>query len=188
MKHLPLLALALLAACQTGRYDGDESSPHYLVPAGSRVVLHRDLTIPANQVGVYLQGGRLVPFADVNQYHPHCKFEVRTLTDNPRTVRADAFTVTRATQEQLKSVRAPLQVAGVGIGLAMGGDADGGPSPEVYATRLTLASERQPDVLRLTCGHWEVPTPTTVHLTISQIRKTLGDIMSLRIPESPGSR
>jgi hypothetical protein len=192
MKILPpVLALATLTACQSARYIGDESSPYYVVPVGSRLVLNRDLTIPANQVGVYLQGGQLVSYRDVNQYHPHCKFEVRTLTDAPRTVRADEFMVMRATQQQLPSVRAPIQVAGAGIHIGIGiggGSQDGGPSPEAYATRLVLKSERQPDVLRLTCGHWDMPNPYAVHLSISQIRKTLGDVMSLRILASPGSR
>lgn len=179
-----LLAALLLAACQTTRHEGDESSPYYVVPAGSTLTLHRELTIPAEQVGIFLQHGEVKPATQINWYRPHCKFELRDLADSARRVQPDTFVITRATQEILHSVRAPVRVAariGVGIGITIGGVDDGSPSHQTYATRMDLKSERQPQVFRLTCGHWEEPARAT-HLSIREMRSTLGQVFTLTIP------
>jgi hypothetical protein len=181
MKRTVLFAVALLAACQTTTYEGDENSPYYLVPAGSRLSLHRDLVIPANQAGAFLQGGQVVPFAQLNPYQPHCKFEVSRVLDSPQTVRADEFVITKAVQSLEHSVRAPRRLAARSV---FSSTDDGGPSIQTFATRLDLRSDRQPEVLRLTCGHWDYP-PLATHLSIRQIRQALGEVFTLRIVPKP---
>jgi hypothetical protein len=179
-RYTPVVAAALLTACQTTAYEGNENSPYYQVPVGSRLTLNRDLAIPANQAGVYLQGGQVVPQAQVNMYHPHCKFELRRVPDTALTVRPDEFVITRAVQNEQHSVRAPLQLA-AGPGFrATRAQEDGGPTVQAYVTRLNLRSERQPDVLRLNCGQWGYP-PHTEHVSIQQIRKALGEVCTLKI-------
>jgi hypothetical protein len=180
---LIILAAALAAACQTTAYQGNESSPYYRVPAGSHVILNRDLTIPAEQVGVYMQGGQVMPQNQLNMYHAHCKLEVRTRRDVSQVVRADEFVVTKSVQEALiYSVQAePRTYADASRAVRVNGmDDSGGQSVQTYATRLDLRSERQPDVLRLTCAHWDHPN-TAVHLSIRQIRAALGDVVTLRL-------
>lgn len=177
-----LLAGALaLAACQT-TYEGNEDSPYYVVPPGTPLLLKQPLTIPPEQVSVWLQDGRVVDANDARMYYPHCKFEVRERMPTAQTVAPDEFIVTRVTRSLMHSVRAPdpsermVARVGVSVGVNMGN----GPSVQTFATRMNLGSGRQPDVMRLTCGQWGYPYDGR-HLTISEIRHALGDVFDLRL-------
>ncbi len=176
MRRVAGLVLALLlAACQTTAYQGDENSPYFTVPAGARLVLHRELVIPADRVDVYLQGGRVLGYAEVNPHHPFCTLDVRRRLDVPQTVAPDEFAVTKATQDIRYTRRAP------GAVLA----SDGSPSFEVYSTILALRSERQPHVTRLTCTQWQYP-PLQRHVTIHEMRQALGTLFTLRLGKGSG--
>ncbi|NNG14194.1 MAG: hypothetical protein HKM22_03455 [Gammaproteobacteria bacterium] len=59
-------------------------------------------------------------------------------------------------------------------------DFRGGAPNENYMTVLYLHSDRQPDVFRMTCQHWEAPSDAQ-HLTIKQIRQALGDLFTLKL-------
>lgn len=180
----------VLAACQTTRYDGDESSPHFAPPVGTRVVLNRELTIPPEQVGVMIQYGQVIRAAEVNTYYPHCKLEVRRRLDVPQPVRPGEFVVTRVERNLLHGVDAGAAryarvSVGIGIGIGMGGGVSGdGPSVQTYATRMNLRSDTQPDVFRLTCGQWGYPYDGE-HVSIEAMRRALGDIITLHLPPAP---
>jgi hypothetical protein len=79
-------------------------------------------------------------------------------------------------------VRAPQQLASR---TPFGNSSNRGSAIQTFATILYLRSERQPEALRLTCGHWDYP-PWATHLSIAQIRQTLGEVMTLRIAPVPG--
>jgi hypothetical protein len=49
-----------------------------------------------------------------------------------------------------------------------------------YATLMYLNSDKQKDVYRLTCQHWE-DVMDDRHLTISQMRGAMGDVFTLEI-------
>ncbi len=171
MRRITGLVLALfLVACQTAAYQGNENSSYYLVPVGSRLVLNREVVVPADRVDVYLQGGRVLGYAAVNPHHPYCTLDVRRRLDTPQTVAPDEFAVTKTTQDIFYSRNTP------GTVLA----SEGSPSFEIYSTILALHSDRQPQVTRLTCAQWEYP-PLQRHVTINEMRKTLGDLFTLRL-------
>ena len=173
---------ALLVACQTSAYEGNENSPFYLVPAGSTLTLTRSLTIPANQVAVFLQGGEVVASGGINQYYPHCKFELQRRLDKAQTVQPDSFEITKVVQEIGHSVeRDRLQLAGVsiGIGINIGSRGDGA-SLQTWSTRMTLRSARQPGVFRLSCGQTALPHEGQ-HVSINEMRKALGNVLTLDV-------
>jgi hypothetical protein len=173
-------SFAALAGCLGASYVGNENSPYYLVPVGSRLTLHRALTIPGDQVAVFLQDGRLISSGGVRTLYPHCKFEVRRIATSARSVRPDEFIVTRVTQELVHSVDAgTLRYASALRTRGVSTDGDG-PSLQAFATYLYLASDRQPDVFRLGCGQWGY-MPRDRHVTIAEIRRTLGDVFTLRV-------
>jgi hypothetical protein len=197
MKSITISVLALLlVGCQTTSYEGNEKSPFYLVPVGSTMKLTRDLTIPANQVAVYLQGGEVIPSNRINQYYPHCKFELHRRLDTPQAVPPDSFEITKVVQEIGHSVASGgQQVArmSVGIGINIGLSGSDGGSLQAYSTRLTLHSARLPQVFRLSCGQEALPHEGE-HVTINEMRKVLGGVFTLelagRMPASkalPGS-
>jgi hypothetical protein len=173
---------ALLVACQTSAYEGNENSPFYPVPAGSTLTLTRGLTIPAEQVAVFLQGGEVVASGGINQYYPHCKFELQRRLDKAQTVQADSFEITKVVQEIGHSVALDgLQLAGVsiGIGINIGSRGDGA-SLQTWSTRMTLRSARQPEVFRLSCGQTALPHEGQ-HVSINEMRKALGGIFTLEL-------
>lgn len=184
MKSIAMLMLVmLLVGCQTPSYEGNEKSPYYLVPVGSTLKLTRELTIPANQVAVYLQGGEVVPSERINQYYPHCKFELLRRLDTPQAVQPDNFEIIKAVQEIGHTVTLDgLQLArvSVGIGVHIGMKGGDGSSLQAYSTRLALRSTRQPNVFRLSCGQEALPHEGE-HVSISEMRKALGGVITLEL-------
>lgn len=184
MRYVAVLVLVLvISACQTTAYQGDETSPFYLVPVGSRLVLNRALTVPANDAGVYIQNGEVArSFWGVKSHYPYCALDMRKRLVAAQTVQPDEFTITRVSQETVYSVRADFtrlaRLSFVHVADTEQGD---GASYQIYATVMTLHSERQPDVMRLTCAQWQYP-PLQQHVTIAEMRKTLGDLFTLRLP------
>ena len=51
-----------------------------------------------------------------------------------------------------------------------------------YATMLYLHSERQNDVYRMTCQHWEEIRDGR-YLSVAQMRKAMGEIFTLLIKD-----
>lgn len=190
------LFAVLLSGCQAARYAGDETSPYYAPPAGSRLALNRELTIPPDEVGAYLQNGEVVSFREIRTYYPHCKLELRRRLGSPQVVKPGEFEITRVVREESPFVSAARVLAGrpaAGIGVTIsagGGQGDGGPSQQAFATRLYLRSSAQPDVYRLSCGQWGYPEPNTLlqHVSIADMRKALGEVMALRIARPAGER
>lgn len=183
VRHLiPIVAVLLLGGCVT-QYQGDEKSPYFVVPVGSTVKLNQELAIPADEVGVYFQGGKVTPKVQLDLYRPHCRLEVRERLVHAQVVKPDTFRVARATQELLHSVQLPVLLAAKGSMWAgrRGLYASDSPGPELYATRLSLRSATQPHVLYLTCGHLEGEPVQARHLTIEEIRRALGHIFTLQL-------
>ena len=182
---IPMLAL-LLMGCQTTSYEGNENSPFYLVPAGSTAQLTRELTVPANQVAVYLQGGEIIPPERINQYYPHCKFELHRRQDTAQAVQPDSFEVTKVVQDIGHSVAldgVQLARVSVGIGVHIGMRGGDGGTLQAWSTRLALRSARQPQVFRLSCGQSALPHEGR-HVSISEMRKALGGVFVLELPPS----
>ncbi len=182
IRRMFVLAAALaLAACQPLAVR-DPASPWYVPPAGSRLILHRTLTIPPNGVSVWLQAGEVLPHGGVNQFEPWCKFEHRLRVARPLEVVPDTFTVTRVERriDLVLGMPAPVRLA------ALDWSEDGQPSHVTYATRFHLGSALQPDVLRLTCGHLQDPVGNARHLTLAEIRQALGEVFTLE--PAPSSR
>ena len=168
-----VLALALLSASQALAAKG-EDSPYYTVPAGSKLLLHKPLTVPASKAGVYLQGGEVLPHKDVDEYYPHCKLEVRDVKDTPQSIEPDEFVVYKVVEGEDYSAVAYPRLASLGV------FSTGGAGRVMYFTNFYLRSAKQPHVTLLTCQHWEDPTDAE-YLTVSQIRKTLGEFFTLKL-------
>ena len=169
--------LLLLSACQQALVR-DEDSFRSRVSVGSSFTLHQTLKVPEGHARVFLQGGEVVAKARLEQYQPHCNFEVRAVSTGDHRIEPDTFVVTRVTEdeEQVVDRMRPQRYASL---LA---SADG--MEFVTITRYVqhaLHSERQPQVMRLTCHGgrdepWQVKTPS-----ISEIRQVLGEFVTLTL-------
>jgi hypothetical protein len=182
LKLAIILAFTAVAAC-SARYVGNENSPHYVVPAGSQLELNRPLDIPGGAVSVFIQDGRIMPLAQLDRYSPYCKFELYTLDPNPRTVNPDEIAILRAQQTIEFGLFAAAGHSARGIFGAMMGDKPGGSPLQTFMTRMQLRSATQPDIYRLTCAEQAFP-PEGEHVSIAEMRRTLGDLFTLTIDSS----
>lgn len=183
--RLVLFAFAVaLAGCYTAsHYTGDENSPYYVVPAGSHIVLHQALTVPPEDLGVFIQRGEARSRGQVGFSEPYCRFELKTLRNASRTIAPDDMIVRRSWQEMVRSLtRIPgEQYASAFVLLAASERDDPNLTLVTFATRMDLESQKQPEVSRLTCARTGYRGEDR-HVTIAEIRATLGKIASLQLP------
>ena len=173
MRLILAISLVFLTACQSW-HNASEISPFYPIPVGSRLILKQPLSIPADQVSVYIQRGKIVPYNGRDTYYANCKFELYTLKPAAQTVDPDEFTVSKVAQY----IRLNQQYEPGQRYAQLGGKGD--ISSKLYAWMIYLQSSRQPDVLRMTCGRWDYPGAAR-QLTIQEIRDTLGNLFTLQL-------
>lgn len=176
--QLTLLNLLIisLASCAY-QPPKDINSSYYAPPVGSKLQLHSALIIPANDTQVRIQDGKVIHSSwDLDFYYPNCDFELYERAEVKREVTPDTFVISRVVRGfEDVLLHTPTVIAS---------SSGGGGAPNVdYMTIMDLYSPRQPDVFRLTCQHWEDPSDS-YHLSIKQIRKTLGDLFTLTLADS----
>jgi hypothetical protein len=163
-----LLSCLLLTACA--------SWPGYRYPTGptpvprvTSVTLNRPFTIRADRASEYLQDGKIMPYRKISEYYPHCIFELRLPADKARTVQPDTFTVTAIRRDRFMAWATGRQFAA---------DSGGDYNMVMSSTVLSLHSDRQPEVFRLTCQ--ELDEPFRVHhVTLVEMQQALGNIITL---------
>jgi hypothetical protein len=171
----PWLAALLISACASnGPAIIDENSHVYPPPVGAVIVLHRDITVPADRARVTLQRGGIAP--GVHPFDIWCQLEVNDVMPVPQTVHADTFTVRKVSSEVTHVV---VNQNATLVAESRGGS---GPSDETHIWHLWLSSAQQPNVRRLSCGGvfqqpWQARYPSII-----EIRGTLGEIASLNLP------
>ena len=179
----PIVGALVLLACQPAfiNHQPNEASPYFLVPAGTRMVLHQSVTIPAWQSEVYFQDGRAMPWSEVNIYLPHCALKAAAKAETARTIRPGTFTVKEShTESFFKQVegtdRGPT-VRPVAMHTRAGTvadlDEDDGMDYEVVAAVMQLSAADQPDVTAMICADWGLPQDM-VHITVDKMRQALG--------------
>lgn len=154
-------------------------SPWYQPPPGSRWVLNRPVEIPPAAATVRFQDGR--PVSAVRPFDIHCVFEVSTVRDVPQRVEPDVFVVTR--------VRSGSSVFGAALPARLVPvrrvSDDGGTVRYYFMTEMFLRSEKQPQVMLLTCQHaWETGSDFRYERppTVAEMQKALGDWFTLGLP------
>lgn len=149
---------------------GDESSPFFKVPVGSTLTLNKKLTVQPGKASVRMQDGDVMSFPRIDKYYANCDFEVNTIAKEPTVIEPDTFTIMKVVNEHDfttdDSVISTFD--------------SGGDSAVDYMTVMYLESKKQPDVLRMTCTHWEDPIDAE-YLSINEMRKAMGKIFTLSI-------
>ncbi len=180
MRTILLICPMLLVGCQPAYLqDGrpNENSPYFAVPVGSKLVLHRELTILPYSRHVFFQHGKAMPFYQVNEFIGYCALALHAQRKVPQTVKPDSFVVTRIYREHL------YQLAGAPLLLAQVVDTNDGETWHVLATQMDLQSKNQPDVIGMTCAAWGLPQELS-NVTVGSIRKSLGDIVTLALADT----
>ena len=180
-RHISLTAMGFTAifftACQIPITD-IENSPYYTIPGGSTITLNRAIIFPPDKVSLYIYEGELKPQSAVDVYRPHCKFELYDMKSYSQKIEPDNFTIYKSTFESVDRSINSVRYASL-LSFRLSGDG-GGPSYAAYTSYLYLKSEKQPNVYRLRCLHWEDPIDG-VYLTVAQIRQALYGMMTLKL-------
>jgi len=174
---LILLMASLLSACQSKPVKLEDSA-YAVLPAGSTLVQHRDLTLPSNTFSLQFQNGEQLYNENVDQYYANCELESRDQASSPRTIKADTYQITRSQRYNDYSSLLPIKVARAGIGFGMGlGSAD----VYTFVLSMDLQSRLNPSIIRFTCTHWGTFDDDD-YMTLNVIRKTLNPIFSIKLP------
>ena len=80
----------LLSACGPTTIK-DLATQTYIPIQGWALELNQDVVIPAGRTRIFFQEGRLL--TGINEYEPHCQLRVRDISDQPRSVQSDRFTI-----------------------------------------------------------------------------------------------
>ncbi|MDZ7752303.1 MAG: hypothetical protein U5S82_11675 [Gammaproteobacteria bacterium] len=180
--------VVFLAGCAAIAPDHLEGDSRYAIPAGSTLMLNEAIELPGRGDLLYLQHGRTLRFSSVQEVYPHCYIETRQRPEGPLRVVPTTFTITEVGRSFHFSWLPPGGPGGImpTSGGGSGGDGGSALSQWFYVTRMSLRpAEPSVDVYRLTClaDRLDASGPETErhHLTVAQIRETLGDIFTLEI-------
>ena len=158
-----------------------------LLPVGSTLRLTQVLEIPEDRTFIYIANGKVAPlknFNTVNIYEPHCMFHLDKAESYQRQVLPDEFEITSiveweteifARQNSIKAVSAFNRRDGL-IKTGGASENDGGSNIVMYATILSLRSDKQPEVKEMVCGHWNDPSELEP-LTLEEMKSALGDLI-----------
>jgi hypothetical protein len=177
MKRLVTVILGLfLSACAQQYLVNDDLDYAYnLPPVGSTLAVKKPITIPAGQVRVFLQHGDVFNKSDFDRYEPSCSLELRKLADSPREIQPDSFMVSKVQRLMQEVVRNTPPQAGL---VKVEWIPDGKPMV-VHGYHLWLGSDKQPDVMRMTCRGFFNDINRAEPPSLNDVTKSLGDYAEL---------
>lgn len=158
LTFITLLSLFGLQACST-------QPPKSLmdIQAGEIFILKQSLVIPSGKARTFIQFGQ-TSMGTFNHYEPHCRMEVRNLSEQPQTIYPEEFVISRVNigEEMIALQTQPIQLAQNQYTdnptmldapdllnfATMGNDREA----SMDIVHFYLQSNRQANVLRLTCA------------------------------------
>ena len=169
MRQFAIILFSLvLAACASGTGYQYPTTGYTPLPVLSTVTLNRPFTIRADRASEYIQSATSAPYNTVSEYYPHCIFELRTVEETARTIQPETFAVTGIRRDRYMAGFRRLMVAGLG----------GDYNPVMSTTTISLHSDTQPDVFRLSCQQLD-DAFIARHVSLEQMRAVLGDLFTL---------
>lgn len=193
MKKLAFLFSFLFIASCGASLKYKPVSIKELVPVGSTVRLTEPIEIPANRAYVYIANGKVMPFKNYNTVDvrkPYCRFGFPRPDARARRIQPDTFRITKIVEWEDYHGKlgnpqwARLDLADVNIqgGFRSGvlDFNDSGPPIIMYATIITLHSDRQPGASELVCGHWD-EQGIVEPLTLTEMKTALGNLIVVNI-------
>ena len=161
-----------LTACSSAPVK-DPDSYLYSVPVGSKLILNKEITIPANLARRYFQNGRAVLKNEINIYYPHCSLLMNPLVNYERVIKPTVFEIYKVVDDE-DYVQLPVYLASRFLS-----NVDGS-TIMAYASLYYLRSTDDSDVRSLECAQWDDPV-NVEYLSINQVKKSLGGYFSLQI-------
>lgn len=197
MKKLAIIfSFLFLASCAGVSLKYKPVSIKELVPVGSTARLTETIEIPANRAYVYIANGKVMPYKNYNTVDvrkPYCRIGFAKPDPGARQIQPDTFRITKIVEREdyhgklgspqwARLDRADVNIQG-GFHFGVLDFNDGGPSIIMYATIMTLHSDRQPGVTELVCGHWD-EQGTVEPLKLSEMKTALGNLIVVDVVSS----
>jgi len=175
-----------LVACQKSATVREAVGQGFVQLEGSQLVLKQPLLVPAGRARVFIQAGSSadapsrVLSGGFDHYRPHCAFEIRHVDHGGFTIEPDTFVI-RWVQGSLERVvmADTLRLAALHLGMGVGLDS-GGSSAYHQGYHFWLASERQPEVMRMSCYGVYAEPFELYPPTLQEIREALHGIAEIR--------
>lgn len=184
-RAMVLGAALFLGACQQSATVRESYGQGFVQLSGSYLVLKQPLKVQAGRARVFIQDGGAtdapgrVLSGGFDHYRPHCAFEIQSVKHAGFTIEPDTFLITQVQGSLERVVVAePLRLAA--LGLTVGGLEGPGSSAYHEGYHFWLASERQPQVMRMSCyGVYSEPYDLEPP-TLQEIRTVLRGIAEIR--------
>jgi len=168
----PLLVLSVLSSCSVGvnvSFFSEPGANQDLV-----LVLSQPITIPMQHVSIKIQNGQLSQGVQLDKYHANCNFELRQIVEMDTVISPDVFSIISVNLE-----KSYVQAGHFYFASLSGMAANESPQAADMSTEFYLKSEKQPQVYRLTCSHWDDPNFPRF-LSLEQINSTLSGWFEVR--------
>jgi len=177
-----VLVLLWLTACQSVSMNprGFFSEP---VGVGTELELDRPLRVPAGLARVYLQGGELRAYGNVDQYRPFCYFLMRAPSPVAREILPATFII-HSVELLEQDVRRATPLRFASLGFLGSGD---GPGVIAFETHMHLAVTGTADPEWLVCSGAFAPPSEAAPIRLAEMRQALGSWVAIRVPGSPGA-
>ena len=166
----------LMVSCSSGPYP--VTSPYFFIPVGTKLIVHKKITIPANKARVYIQGGKLIP-GQPDQYHGHCWFLSWKVLEREQTIEPGVFTVTGSQKyDDYVNKKSEFQLAAKRSFTDL----------QLFDTRtavkrvttLKIHSDKQKDIREFSCGYWDSYFDGD-HLTVAEIQQVVGGLVEIKL-------
>lgn len=149
---------------------------HTVVKPGSILKLNKAVTISPPEAGVRFQNGKIAE-NKFDQWRPNCRLEMRDPATANQIIQPDDFTIVQVGIEYQFVQTDPIKLAAVGMSFGGGGASA---TAERMRTNFFLQSQKQPQVTRLMCQHWENPEDSR-HLMLDEIEQALGEYFTFQL-------
>lgn len=133
------------------------------IPAGTKFVQNKPVTIPTGDAHVMLQFGKITAASKLNRYEPFCRFEVNNLSSTPaQVIEPGTYSVSGVETNMI---------------LVM--------SRNIYnfRTRMHLHDPSDPNIREMACGNW-ADFSIGDYLSIPQMQQALGSYFKIVTPSS----
>ena len=186
------IALAGCASSGPGPFGERYQTP---IPAGSTLVLERELSVPSGEARVFMQDGRVISEAvlgGASRFRPRCSFGLER-KGNERlvsTIEPDRFRTgkpwTRAYAQNWPEEGVQVASTSLLIGQASSERGGAGLGYLTYVIEIPLSSSSQPQVDDFTCkvdrpGEWRG------RLGLEAIQEAAGGIVRVELAEGSGT-
>jgi hypothetical protein len=185
---------AVLTAISCSQWQvTNPNSPYFMPLPGAKITVHKRLEVTPGETRVFFQYGKLIPKRSLFEYDVNCQLEIKKLADTVLYIEPGTYTITRTRRQEEFIVvdnvndKFPVRLASLGVQFSGLPDHDGS-SMMFEVIRMRLQGEQHSNLRELAC-RGALAEPVNMKMpTLSEMRKALGDYVSIEVPQENATR